>query len=217
MRWNLKVTYLPGKHLGGTDALSRYGIRPHNDAMVNTVDWGENSMEGERNESIHTSLLFLLADKENQASDWEEHSLCTLNTPHPPVTPTDIVMATDKDADMTQLRVLIHKGFPESKSEIQPSIQPYWRVRDMLTEHGCIIYMGDRIVIPDMIRGRVLSSLHSAHQGTTSMRLRAERSMFWPNMAKDIADVRSSCTSCDATFPSQSADPPFRQGTYVAQ
>ena len=60
-----------------------------------------------------------------------------------------------------------------------------------------------------MIRGRVHLSLHSAHQVTTSMRLRAERSMFWPNMAKDIADVRSSCTSCDATFPSQSAEPPI--------
>merc|ERR1711888_443926 len=93
---------------------------------------------------------------------------------HPPVTPTDIVMATDKDANMTKLKFFIHKGFPGTKSELQPSIQPYWRVRDMLTEYDGIIYMGDRIVIPDMIKGRVLSSLHSAHQGTTSMRLRAE-------------------------------------------
>ena len=27
MRWDLKVVYIPGKHLGGTDALSRYGVR----------------------------------------------------------------------------------------------------------------------------------------------------------------------------------------------
>ena len=70
MRWNLTVTYVPGKHLGGTDALSRYGIRPHNDAMVNSVAWGENSTEEKRDESIHTSLLFMLADKDSQSSDW---------------------------------------------------------------------------------------------------------------------------------------------------
>ena len=93
MRWNLTVTYVPGKHLGGTDALSRYGIRSHNDAMVNNVAWGENSTD----ESTHTSLLFLLADKDSKSSDWEEHSLSALNTSHLPVTPTDIVMKTDED------------------------------------------------------------------------------------------------------------------------
>ena len=31
MRWNLKATYIPGKLLGGTDALSRYGVRNPSD------------------------------------------------------------------------------------------------------------------------------------------------------------------------------------------
>ena len=171
--------------MGGTDALSRYGIRAHNDAMVNKVS-PDMVKEVKRDETTHTSLLFMLADQDIQTSDWEEHSLSALNMSQPPVTPTDVVMATDKDTNLTRLRVYIHTGFPGTKSELQPNIQPYWRVRDMLTEHDGIIYMGDRIVIPEMIRDRVLSSLHSAHQGTTSMRLRAERSRFWPNMAKDI-------------------------------
>ena len=37
MRWNLTATYVPGKHLGGTDALSR----AHNDDTVNDITWGE--------------------------------------------------------------------------------------------------------------------------------------------------------------------------------
>ena len=79
----------------------------------------------------------------------------------------------------------------------------------MLTEHGGIVYMGDRTVVPESLRERVLSTLHSAHQGTTSMRLIAEKSMFWPNMAADIANRRNLCSSCDAQFPSQSAEPPI--------
>ena len=61
MRWNLTVTYVPGKHLRGTDALSRYGIRSHNDAMVNNVAWGENPqtwLRKKRGTSQHTLLSY---------------------------------------------------------------------------------------------------------------------------------------------------------------
>ena len=79
----------------------------------------------------------------------------------------------------------------------------------MLSVYGNIIYMGNRVVMPEELRNRTLETLHSAHQGTTSMRLRAERNLFWPNMARDIANKRMSCISCDETSPSQSPEPPI--------
>ena len=79
----------------------------------------------------------------------------------------------------------------------------------MLTSYEGVIYMGSRIVVPEQIRTRILDTLHSAHQGTTSMRMRAEKTLFWPNMARDIAMKRLSCPSCDATAPSQSPEPPI--------
>ena len=85
----------------------------------------------------------------------------------------------------------------------QVFIQSLWRVRDMLTEHG------GRTVVPESLSDRVLSTLHSAHQGTTCMRFRAEKTMFWPNMAADIANTRNHCSSCCAQFPGQSAEPPI--------
>ena len=185
MRWNLKAVYIPGKLLGGTDALSRYGVRKPSDETAYRI--------------FSCSL----------ATATEEHSLARVVSDLPPITASDLVMSTDGDKDLAKLRCFIHGGFPETKPQMPPSIQPYWRVRDMLTEHGGIVYMGDRTVIPESLRDRVLSTLHSAHQGTTSMRLRAEKSMFWPNMAADIANTRNHCTSCDAQFPSQSAEPPI--------
>ena len=50
--------------------------------------------------------------------------------------------------------------------------------------------MGDRVVVPEELRARTLNILHAAHQGTTSMRLRAERNLVWPNMTRDIASRR---------------------------
>jgi hypothetical protein len=41
------------------------------------------------------------------------------------------------------------------------------------------------------------------------MRLSAERNMFWPNMARDIATKRMLCIPCDEIAPSQSPEPPI--------
>ena len=103
----------------------------------------------------------------------------------------------------------VEKGLPETKTELEQEIEPYWRVKDMLTVYEGVIYMGDRVVVPEELRSRTLDTLHAAHQGTTSMRLRAERNLFWPNMARDIASKCMSCISCDETAPSQSPEPPM--------
>ena len=73
MRWNLKAVYIPGKHLGGTDALSRYGVRKPTDETAYRI--------------FSHSL----------ATASEEHSLTALVSDLPPVTSSDVVMATDGD------------------------------------------------------------------------------------------------------------------------
>ena len=73
----------------------------------------------------------------------------------------------------------------------------------MLNVNNGIVYMPEKLI------QRALNTLHSAHQGTTSMRLRAEQSLYWPDMARSIAEKRRSCRSCDETAPSQSPEPPI--------
>ena len=55
------------------------------------------------------------------------------------------------------------KRFPETKTELQTDVQPYWRVKDMLSEYNGVIYMGDRVVVPAELRASVLETLHAAH------------------------------------------------------
>jgi hypothetical protein len=119
-----------------------------------------------------------------------------------------VLSTTSTDKVLTTLLTRIKKGFPETKTELEPEVQPFWRVKDMLSTYKGIIYMGDRVVVPEELRDRTLDTLHAAHQGTTSMRLRAKRNMFWLNLARDIATKRTSCIPCDETAPSQSPEPP---------
>ena len=92
-------------------------------------------------------------------------------------------------------------------------MNPYSRSLDERT--GCICWkkwccFGDRIVIPaSLLRPRILEALHASHQGTTEMLLRAEVSMFWPNMSRDIHDTRYRCRTCVSPAPSQPNMPPI--------
>ena len=58
MRWDLKVIYIPGKSLGGTDALSRYGVRGNNDESIN----------------VFTEIVKKMADV-NSIVPWSDDSL----------------------------------------------------------------------------------------------------------------------------------------------
>ena len=65
-----------------------------------------------------------------------------------------------------------------------------------------------RPVVPSKMRGRVLSVLHSAHQGVSGMTAMAEQMVFWPSITRDIVETRAKCTEFHRIAPSQPAAPP---------
>ena len=79
-----------------------------------------------------------------------------------------------RDNIMRELSRTIETGFPDTKAELPKDLQPYWRVREMLNVDKGIVFMGNRIAVPEALRNRILNTLRSAHQGTTSMRQREE-------------------------------------------
>ena len=107
----------------------------------------------------------------------------------PPVSHQDIVTAKDKT--MKDLSACIKEQFPNTRAELPKHL------RNLLTVSVGVIFMGDSIVIPDTDtpKMRILDTLYSFHQGTTSMRLMSEQMLYWPSMARDIASRRQSCQS----------------------
>ena len=75
--------------------------------------------------------------------------------------------------------------------------------------HNGVVLYYDRIVIPLLLRRKVSSILHSAHQAVSAMERRARATVFWPGMTKGIQAVRSSCVHCNLNAPSQAAPPPI--------
>ena len=70
-------------------------------------------------------------------------------------------------------------------------LSAYFRYDDALyLSDGAILYK-DRVVIPVSLRYRVLNKFHSAHQGVTSMHIRAQQIVFWPGITQDIEAIRA--------------------------
>ena len=69
-----------------------------------------------------------------------------------------------KDQDLNKLKDIIFKGWPEYRKHCPQELWEYWTFRcDLVIENGLIL-KGDRIIIPETLRGQVLEALHTGHQ-----------------------------------------------------
>ena len=147
-------------------------------------------------------------------TDVEEGTLSLLHSifQASPITSTtwDLVRsATASDESLVELQRLIENGFPDAGTQLPKQLRPYFPLREYLSTVDGIIIYNDRLVIPPSLRPNVIATLHAAHQGVSSMISRAETSVFWPGITKDIQDVRERCHHCNRNAPSNPGIPPI--------
>ena len=65
-------------------------------------------------------------------------------------------------------------------------IRLYWRVRNKLRLVDMAPMLDDRTLVPLKLRGPVLETLHSAHQGVLGMGLSAEQAVYWPGCGQTL-------------------------------
>ena len=114
---------------------------------------------------------------------------------------------TASDETFNSLLDLIESGFPETSSDTPQLLRIYHQYRDQLSTIDGVILYNDRILVPPALRPNVLSTLHSAHQGISSMIARVESSVFWPGITTDIKDIRDRCSHCHRNAPSNPSAP----------
>ena len=69
------------------------------------------------------------------------------------------------------------------------------RSSELTTEGGCIMW-GGRVVIPTVLRKRVMSELHEVHPGMSRMKSLARSYFWWPGLDKDIEEMVRKCPVC---------------------
>ena len=66
---------------------------------------------------------------------------------------------------------------------------------------------GNRIVIPNPFRERILQDLHEGHSGMVKTKAIARSYVWWPKLDQDIEDLCSSCSGCQKTSNMPKATP----------
>ena len=124
-----------------------------------------------------------------------------------------IKVATASDTNMVQLISIIESGFPKFHHELPQALREYHQFHDrMYTVDGKIPYKAHTVIPPSLCQHAcILTALHSAHQGVTSMTAHAETTVFWPGLTPAITTKQTNCHHCNPTcmVPSQPNAPPF--------
>ena len=219
LRYRFRMMHIPGVRHKAADAMSRYPTGPRDlpaypipDDIANISQMPEPPVQYF---PLHAHpLLSHIRQSANtlppSATSLEQEipstTMASLRTMA--ITWDRVKEATSSDTNMLQLLHLIDTGFPPTRETTPTELQPYYQARDHLSTFDGVVLYKHRIVIPTSLRPHVLSVLHSAHQGVTSMVSRAESTVFWPGITQDIRTRRESCPQCNRMAPSQPNAPP---------
>ncbi len=107
-----------------------------------------------------------------------------------------LVEETKKDAELQQLHRVVMDGWPQTKPETPLEIRPYWSYRDEISGYDGLMFKGDRVIVPQVLRPEMLDRIHAAHLGIEKCKARARGSVFWPGMNSAIDEMVSECRTC---------------------
>ena len=200
LQFQFQMIHLPGVRNKAADAISRHPSKAPGEQIHLPDDVATIHSPTTTFPSNHTSAT---ADEGLQLA--AVSSLSTFKA----VTWDAVQQATNSDPTMLSLLKRIELGFPKQKIDMLEELHQYFPHREHLwTIDGVILYK-NRIIIPPPLRHTVLCALHSAHQGISTMTSRAESSIFWPGLTKDIIKLRERCNDCNRIAPSQPNPPPI--------
>lgn len=107
----------------------------------------------------------------------------------------------DKTSQMLQSFIL--RGWPDTRKSTPILVRDYWTYRDKLTIQEEVVYKGDRVVVPEILRPMILSRIHAGHSGVEASLRKARDSVFWTNMTQEMKHFMAVCSICNANLPKQ--------------
>lgn len=110
------------------------------------------------------------------------------------ITLDDLVKAS-KGTEFMLLQRYVERGWPKI-GKIEPAAIPFFQVRDELCFVDGILLRGDRIVVPPVLRSRLLNLAHESHQGMTRTKQRLRELYWWPGMDTEVECLVKHCVVC---------------------
>ena len=113
-------------------------------------------------------------------------------------------------------------NWPVMKEEVPPEIRNYFHLKEELTIQDGILFKGNRVIVPAVLRSYMVKKVHSSHIGVEGCLRKARDVLYWPGMSAEIKYSISKCDICNTYQTNQQKepliphDPPKRPWSHVA-
>ena len=156
------------------------------------------------------SRAYIQGEAELEDHGISEYRVHAVSTHYPATTQklSQVREATNEDVTLQKLKKYTYGGWPPKRGSVPPNLMPYWIMRDEIHEEDGLLFAGERLIIPSNLRREMLTKIHEGHFGAEKCYLRANESMYWPNIYDDIVDFVAGCAVC-ATFRKQNQSEPL--------
>uniref|UniRef100_A0A3P8RZR4 Gypsy retrotransposon integrase-like protein 1 n=1 Tax=Amphiprion percula TaxID=161767 RepID=A0A3P8RZR4_AMPPE len=168
LRFTYKIEHVPGKNLITADALSRAPIQA-------PPTMQDKQLEEDVCVSINQILQQLPASESKLAQ---------------------IRQAQETDNTCRRLKELVQTGWPTSRKALPHELQAYWQYHQDLSIADGLLMKSERLVIPIKMQEEMLNRVHDGHQGMTKCIARAQQSIWWPGLTKQIKLKVDNCIVC---------------------
>ncbi|GBN22426.1 Transposon Ty3-G Gag-Pol polyprotein [Araneus ventricosus] len=107
---------------------------------------------------------------------------------------TQFKHGTDQDKELQTVIKFVKEGWPKvaTKNWSRELKQYYKSQSDLHTNEG-LLFINDKIVVPNSLRQQMLTLIHEGHFGMEKCKQRAREIMYWPGINRDIETIVSHC------------------------
>ena len=128
---------------------------------------------------------------------------------------TSISRHTWRDPVLARVLEYTLVGWPNHVTEKE--LKPYFTCQNELTaDQGCVLW-GMCVIIPPLLRNRLLQGLHEEHSAIVAMKATARSYLWWSNLDAEIELMVKNCEVCQSVRKAPPRAPlyPWRWPTRV--
>eukprot|EP00118_Oscarella_pearsei_P020264 m.218920 g.218920 ORF g.218920 m.218920 type:complete len:1393 (+) comp39915_c0_seq7:688-4866(+) len=195
MQYNFHMVYRPGKENRVADALSR------------TAEKDPDGGDGE-------TVMILSAETEEEASLIQMMSAELQNT----VTVAELEEESKASELLSRVVECVQSGWPSRP--LVESLKPFYRLRDELSVWGrrsACLARGERAIVPESLRERVLASAHEGHLGIVKMKQKCRSAVWWPGLDREIEEMAKNCEACQLSGKLRPREAPLQPVVWPRQ
>lgn len=115
-------------------------------------------------------------------------------------------LKTSEDSTLSKIHEFYYNGWPKAQ-QIPSDCKPYYPLKDSIYVEAGLIFVEDKIIVPQVLRTEMIKLVHKGHIGISKSINKARTLFYWPNLPSDITNYIRSCRICEKYSPANHKEP----------